>query len=85
MRAVATWGTLYWPVFILAVSIGFAVPEVIGLLTNHANTLSDYSWGRLDVHSRQNLAVHGLAWWASLIAFLTFVAVIVPHIWFKDV
>ena len=87
MKAIlsANWGHIYWPVYILTASLAFAIPELVGLITGHQNTLSEYSWGQLDVHTGQLLPLHGAAWWCSLIAFLVFVAVIVSHIWFHGV
>jgi hypothetical protein len=78
-----TWGKFYWPVFMLAVSLAFAGPEIYALFTNQANTLSDYSWDELNIHGR--FPIHTLAWNISLIVWLLFVIVITMHIWWRGV
>lgn len=77
----ATWGTYYWPYFLILVSVEFGVPELIALGTNVANTLSDYARLQLHVGTAFAGSVHTVAWWASLIAWLLFVVVITDHVW----
>ena len=76
-----TWGLLYWPLFLVAVSALFAGPELFALFTNHANTLSDFSRYEIGITGR---TVHpGVpAWWISQTAWLLFVVVITGHIWY---
>lgn len=78
------WGHTYWPLFILAVSVFFGAPEIYALMTNPANTLSDYSWAELHV-GRSYPPLHTLAWFASLVLWLLFVVVITWHIWWRSV
>lgn len=77
-----TWGRIYWPIMLLVVSvIEFGIPEFIAIITNPANTLSDYSWDELHVGS---FPVHTLAWYVSLIIWLSFVVIITMHIWWRQ-
>lgn len=75
-----TWGLWYWPAFLISVSLAFLAPESVAFFTNHANTLSDYSWLQLSVNSTGR---HIFAWYASLIAWSVFTVVITAHIWFR--
>lgn len=75
------WGKLYWPFFLILTSCLFLIPELIGLFTNPANTLSEYAWDELDVHGFQH--IHTLAWWLSLCSWGLFVVIITLHIWWK--
>lgn len=80
-----TWGNYYWPVFLTGVSVLFLVPEIVGLVTNSANTLSDYCWRRLSVAVSYGQGIHTLGWWFSLIAWGLFVILITIHIWWRGV
>lgn len=80
-----TWGKYYWPYFLILSSVLFLIPEIIGLITNASNTLSEYCWRELNVHSGLHLDQHGIAWWLSLVAWLLFVVVITAHIWYKSI
>lgn len=83
-QQVMTWGRYYWPYFIILVTGLFGIPEIIALIVNPANTLSDYSWAELHVgHSYPPL--HTMAWLVSLIAWGLFVVVITWHIWWRSV
>lgn len=84
IKQVALWGHTYWPLFILAVSAAFGIPELYALATNPANTLSDYSWGELHV-GRSYPPLHTVAWFASLVIWLVFVVVITWHIWWRSI
>lgn len=75
-----TWGRYYWPYFIVLVSTLFLVPEIIALISNWRNTLSNYAWTELRVGP--NFPVHDLAWYLSLIGWLLAVVVLSMHIWF---
>jgi hypothetical protein len=77
---VITWGKYYWPYFLTLVSMLFLIPELIAVVTNHANTLSEYSWDELHV---SGLAIHDIAWYLSLSTWLLFVVVITAHIWWR--
>lgn len=77
------WGNTYWPAGLITVSVAFLVPELYALLTNSANTLSDYCWRQLGIRTAWGNGVHTLAWWFSLITWLLFAVVITGHIWFK--
>jgi hypothetical protein len=80
---VITWGKYYWPIALLIAAVGmFGIPELIALFTNHANTLSDYSWEELGVHG---VRIDNVAWVFSLVVWLMFVVIITLHIWWKGV
>lgn len=81
---VMTWGRTYWPWFILAVTLGFGLPELFALITNPGNTLSDYSWAELQV-GRSYPPLHTTAWIASLVMWLVFTVLITWHIWWRSV
>ena len=76
-----TWGRLYWPLALAATSLLFFPAELTALFTNSVNTLSDYSW--YELHVSPGFTVHTIAWYASFISWLLFVAVITGHIWFR--
>lgn len=76
-----TWGIFYWPYWIVLTSLTFLVPEVIALVTNWRNTLSNYAWTELNVSP--HITVHTIAWYISLIVWLLFVVVITAHIWWE--
>lgn len=76
-----TWGRLYWPFWIIVVSALFLGPELIALLTNWRNTLSNYAWTELNV-TNARVPVHTVAWWFSLIGWLLAVFVLTAHIWY---
>lgn len=76
-----TWGRLYWPFFIIVTSALFLGPELIATFTNRANTLSEYAWAELRV---SGLAIHDIAWYISIVAWLLFVVVITAHIWWRS-
>lgn len=78
-----TWGLVYWPVGLTALSLLFLPAELIALFTNPANTLSDYCWHELNVTRAFTFDAHGVAWWASFASWLLFVIVITMHIWFR--
>lgn len=76
-----TWGKFYWPVAMLTAFGGmFGIPELIAIVTNQANTLSDYAWDELRVGF---IPVHTVAWYVSLAGWLLFVVVITAHIWWR--
>lgn len=81
----SNWGTYYWPAFLIIVSVLFLVPETIGLLTNAANTLSDYCWTQLHVTVAFGSGRHSVAWWLSQIAWVIAVIVLTLHIWYRSV
>ena len=58
----------------------FGIPELIAIVTNSANTLSDYAWNELRVGS---IPLHTVAWYISLAVWLMFVVVITAHIWWR--
>lgn len=81
-QMIPTWGRTYWPIAMIIVSLLFLPAEIIALVTNAANTLSDYSW--YELHLRPGLSVHTVAWYLSFIGWLLFVVVITWHIWFRS-
>lgn len=78
-----TWGRYYWPYAMILVSVMFAVPETIAIVTNDANTLSSYSWDELHVMNG-HIPVNTIAWYGSLAVWLAFTVVITAHIWFRS-
>lgn len=80
-----TWGRIFWPVYLVVVSVAFLAPEIYALVTNAYNTLSDYAWRELNVTMAVNRAgyVHTAAWWVSIIAWLLAAGVLTAHIWFR--
>lgn len=80
-----SWGNYYWPFFLILVSALFLVPEIIGLVGNSANTLSDYCWRELNVNLAFNAGRHSVAWWISQFAFYVAVVLLAIHIWYRGV
>lgn len=76
-----TWGKYYWPFYLILAALLFLVPEIIALVTNFRNTLSQYSWNEL--HVNPGITVHTLAWYLSLAAWVLTAIVLTVHIWFK--
>lgn len=76
------WGKLYWPFFLILVTLLFAVPEIIALFTSLQNTLSGYVHNQLDVTTATVAdGIHTIAWYLSLAGWLLFVFIITWHIW----
>lgn len=83
-----TWGTHYWPVFLIIsavwILLGFGIPELIALFTevkNHVdNTLSHYSQYELGLTSQ--FTRHTVAWYLSLTAWFFITTILTWHIWF---
>jgi hypothetical protein len=79
------WGHYYWPAFLTVVSLFFLVPEFIALITNSANTLSDYAWSEMNVSMSYSGGVHTAGWWLSLVVFIVAAVLLVIHIWWRGV
>jgi hypothetical protein len=47
----ATWGSWYWPTWVVIALLSLLVPEVYALVTNVKNTQSYWVWHELDVHT----------------------------------
>jgi hypothetical protein len=77
-----TWGSVYWPWFLIVTSIGTLVPEIYALCTNSANTLSDYSWRELHVRAGIPFSAHTAAWLLSLGVWALLIFWVTEHIWF---
>jgi len=77
-----TWGKVYWSIFLIAVSLEFIGPEIAALLTNSKNTLSDYSWGKLEILPGEHFWHHGAAWLLTLGVWGVIVFWLTAHIWF---
>lgn len=77
------WGNLYWPVYLSVVSVLFLIPEVIALISNHYNDLSEYCWRELGVTKAWSFDQHTVAWWFSLAAWGLAVVLLTFHIWFR--
>lgn len=80
-----TWGQHYWPVFLVAGVILFGIPEIFALFTNVYNTLSWYAWSKLNLSLSVGAGMDTVAWWASLILWISFVIIITGHIWWKSI
>ena len=79
-----TWGRHYWPVFLIAVSLAFLIPEILALATNAKNTLSDYAWYELDITTPQeHFSAHTAAWFLSLGMWLVIAVWLTYHVWFQ--
>lgn len=76
----STWGPHVWPWWLIAVAGSFLGLEIFALITNHANTLSDYAWRELGVQGVRS--VHTAAWALTLGAWLTMAWFLTEHIWF---
>jgi hypothetical protein len=79
------WGVIYWPIYLTVAAVAFLVPEVYGLFTNAANTLSEYCWNQLGVTVAFGHGAHTFAWWASQSAFILAAVILVLHIWYRSV
>ena len=77
-----TWGLLYWPIYLISVTIGFAVPEVIGLFTNTRNPLSWYAWDEMHVRPMMPFTAHNAGWFLSQGMYLTIASWLLWHIWY---
>lgn len=77
------WSNIYWPWFLGVTFVLFIIPETYALITNAANTLSEYCWRELDVTHALEFSSHSVAWWGSLIPWLMFAVIITLHIWFR--
>ena len=71
-----TWGRIYWPLFLVFITVAFMTPEGYALATGKANTLSYWVWRELRPASAQ--------WYLSLGFYLTVVSWLVYHFWFKE-
>ena len=81
----ATWGNIFWPVFIIAVSVVFLVAESYALTTNVTNTLSDYAWRELGIPVNSTKPVlHTAAWLLSQGAFIVVAVWLWRHIWYHE-
>lgn len=49
----ATWGNVYWPVFLLVALAAFLGPEIYALATGGKNSLSDWVWRVLVITERE--------------------------------
>lgn len=86
----ATWGSRYWPVFLLVSSawliLGFAVPEGIALWEGahnpHLQIDNTLSWyARYELNVTQGGNIHGITWWVTFVLWIIFVVFITAHIW----
>jgi hypothetical protein len=79
-----TWGIYYWPIWIVVTALLFLPTEIFAVITNPANTLSEYCWHELNVTQALTFSAHGMAWWISLIMWGFFVVAITLHIWYAS-
>lgn len=79
-----TWGRAYWPWFLIVTSLAFIVPEVVALIVNAKNTLSDYAWYELNVKTpHEAFSAHTAAWFLSLGMWLVIAIWLTFHVWFE--
>jgi hypothetical protein len=71
-----TWGSWWWPTFLIGTFAAFITPEIYALVTNWRNTLSAYAW--LDEPGR-----YTWEWYLSLGLWLAFAVWITGHIWWS--
>lgn len=71
-----TWGSWYWPAFLIGSALAFAGPELYALFTNWRNTLSEYVW--LD-----EPGTYSWEWVLSLSLWALFAIWITGHIWWR--
>jgi hypothetical protein len=77
-----TWGKWWWPIFLIVTSLAFLVPELIALVTNFRNTLSDYARYELNVTTpTQGFTTHTAAWLLSLGVWLVVAFWLTWHVW----
>lgn len=77
-----TWGNNYWPYALIACSLIILGPEIYALVTNHANTLSDYVWRELRVSFKPGRTVHTAAWFLTQGTFLVLNSWLLFHLWY---
>lgn len=71
-----TWGTWYWPAWLLIVLAAFLGPEIYALVSgNAANTLSAWVWRTLKITAGESVSQ-----WSAL-DFLTFGVWLVLIVW----
>lgn len=78
----STWGPHYWPWYLIGAAIAFLAPEIVALLTNTKNTLTDYSRDSLHVIPGEAFTQHTAAWILTLGVWLLVVGWLTGHIWF---
>jgi len=79
-----TWGKWWWPIFLIVTSLAFLIPEIIALVTNAKNTLSDYAWYELNITvPKEGFTAHTAAWFLSLGVWLVVAAWLTFHIWLE--
>lgn len=80
---IVTWGLWYWPVFLITASVAFLIPEILALVTNVSNTLSDYAWHELNIPRPGTPVIHSAAWLLTLGVWLVMAFWLTWHIWFR--
>lgn len=73
----ATWGNIYWPVFLIVTLAAFLSAEIYALVTGGKNSLSDWVWRALVITEKEPIT----AWsstdylvfgsWLVLVSWLT--------------
>lgn len=79
-----TWGHVYWPYFLIAVSVAFLTPEVYAIVSNTANTLSAYLWLELHVPARDQHWSHTAAWLLTQGVYGIVVFWLWRHVWWHQ-
>jgi hypothetical protein len=79
------WGRVYWPLYLILVSVFFLVPETVAFLSNTVNTLSEYAWREMSIEFIAGHGMHTVSWWLSLVAWCVFVVLITGHIWWRTI
>lgn len=78
-----TWGRFYWPLWALLALLTFGIPEIVALITNVDNTLSDYVWRELGVSDHQSVWQWSAVRVLSLGVWLTVVTWLTWHFWLR--
>lgn len=77
-----TWGVHYWTIWLSVLLATFLAPEIYGLCTNSANTLSAWVWRALKISSHESLVYWSAADFLVFGAWLTLVIWLTGHFFF---
>jgi hypothetical protein len=83
-----TWGLWYWPLALITVAVVaglmFFPAEIYAVVSNHSNTLSDYSRYQLGLTTAlgKETRLHTVTWWITFLVWSGFIVWITGHIWY---
>lgn len=78
------WGYTYWPWYIIVTASAFLIAEIVALVTDVQNTLSDYAWHELNISVTPGRTVHSAAWLLSQGMYIVMVIWLLFHIWYRQ-